>query len=53
MSVLPALVILWLDSVVRIEERICITVGTTGGLGLFLRLFVKADVKEVLAVAIG
>jgi hypothetical protein len=52
-SVLPALVILWLNSVARIEDRIYITIGTTGGLGLFLRLFVKANVKEILAVTIG
>jgi hypothetical protein len=51
--VLPDLVILWLNSVARIEDRICITIGTTGGLGLFLRLFVKANVKEILAVSIG
>jgi hypothetical protein len=52
-SVLPDLVIPWLNSVARIEDRICITIGMSGGLGLFLRLFVKANVKEILAVSIG
>jgi hypothetical protein len=52
MSVFPALVILWLNSVARIESRIYITIGMTGGLGSFLRLFVKANVEEILAVTI-
>jgi hypothetical protein len=53
MSVLPALVTLWLKDLARIEERIYITIGMTGGLGLYLRLLVKANVKEILAVTIG
>jgi hypothetical protein len=52
MSVFPALVILWLNSVARIESRIYITIGMTRGLGSFLRLFVKANVEEILAVTI-
>jgi hypothetical protein len=52
-SVLPALAILWLNSVARIEEQIYITIGTTRRLGLFPRLFVEADVKEILAVTNG
>lgn len=52
-SVLPALMIFWLSRVTKTEDRIYITIGMTGGLGLFMRLVIRANVKEILAATLG
>jgi hypothetical protein len=48
-SLLPALVILWLDHVKSTSVRIWITVGFTTGIGIALRIFTNASMKEIFA----
>src|SRR5262249_21237362 len=46
-SLLPTLIILWLFHVKRTVVRIWITVACTVGIGLFLRVFNNASMKEI------
>jgi hypothetical protein len=52
-SLLPALMILWLNSVETTRTRIYITIGATAILGFFMKLFTNANLKEVLATTIA
>jgi hypothetical protein len=52
-SLLPALVILWLNSVATTNVRIYITIGMTGGLGLLMKIITDANMKEILAVTVA
>ena len=46
-SLLPSLIILWLFNVRRTVVRIWITMGCTVGIGVILRLFTNASMKEI------
>lgn len=46
-SILPSLIILWLFYVKRTVLRIWITIGCTVGIGLFLKVFTNANMKEI------
>ena len=48
-SLLPVLVILWLWHVKRTVIRIWITMGFTAGIGLVLKVFTNAEMKEIFA----
>jgi hypothetical protein len=52
-SLLPALIILWLNSVATTNVRIYITIGMTGGLGLLMKIATNANMKDILAVTIA
>ena len=52
-SLMPALMILWLNSYHDTERRIYLTIGATGLLGFLMKVFTHANTKEILTTTIA
>jgi hypothetical protein len=52
-SLMPALMILWLNSYNDTQRRIYVTIGATGLLGLLMKAFTNANTKEILTTTIA
>ena len=52
-SLVPALVILWLHHVNETSSRIYITIALTGALGLVMKAITNANMKEIFATTLA